>query len=131
MQRRFPMIATPVLLLVLALALVPVALALVPRNAAKPPGHRPARPTVVAAIRNNTLETVNGRIVRLSSVGFSVRLLLGTKTVVLLRRTVFEDADASVMSRSGLRQGDRVIVAGYQSGGDLLATRIRDTSRKV
>jgi hypothetical protein len=129
--RRYTVAATPVVLLLISLALLLVVLALVPHRSADPPLQRPARPTVIAAIQRHKLEAINGRIAGLSRAGFVIRTLLGTRTVVVLRRTIYVGSNSMPLPRASLRKGDRIIANGYQASGELLATRVRDTSRSA
>ena len=129
MQQRSQGFARPMVLLVISVLLLIAAVVLVPRAAGGSEVRRPPRPTVVAAIHRNASETINGRITMTSAAGFTVRVLLGTKEVVELRRTKYEGATSKSLPRSAVRKGDRVIVVGYQATDDVLATVIRDTSR--
>jgi hypothetical protein len=125
-----PLFRRSVLLTVAGFALAIVAVLAVPDWSGNQPVHRPAQPTVQAAIARNAVHKIRGRIASVTSEGFTVRMLLGSKKVVELSNTVYIGRQGKSLSESKVHRGDKVVVLGYVSGDELLGISVIDSSRK-
>lgn len=91
---------------------------------------RPPHPTIVAALAQARTETVTGRIIGIQPAGVVLRVLIGIRRVATLHRTVYTGSSGAGLDPHLLRRGDSVRVTGHRVGAVLLATSMRDLSRR-